>query len=233
MTTPKLNIISETPEYVVVEKPAGLLVHEAPNSDEKTLLDLLLKKYPAMKKIGEKDRPALVHRLDKEVSGLLVVPRTQEMFEHLKQQFQERTMEKHYLALVHGTVGKDEGVINFPIARSERHARMAARPNGDDAGREAITEFTTLERRIGSSLLDVCIKTGRTHQIRAHMFAYSHPVVGDPLYHRKGTKLKKDPGRIFLHAARLAFTDLAGNRVEFESPLPAELKTFLEALPKK
>lgn len=234
MQTPKIHIIAETPEYLILDKPSGLLVHPTgPGKAEESLLDYLAKHYPETKDVGDPARPGLVHRLDKEVSGLMVVPRTPEMYEHLKQQFQDHTVEKHYTALVHGTVGKDVGEIKFKIARSNTRARMAARPEEDEDGREAHTLFTTLNRTVGSSLLDVEIKTGRTHQIRAHLFGYGHPIVGDPVYRQKSTKLKKTPGRIFLHSSKLAFTDLLGKRVEFTSPLPKELHDFHVSLSSK
>jgi 23S rRNA pseudouridine1911/1915/1917 synthase len=224
------KIIKKTTTYLVIEKPSGLLVHPtSPKAKEESLLTWLGKKFPETKKIGDPERPGLVHRLDKDVSGLMVIPRTEEMYEHLKTQFQEHTVEKHYTALVHGKVGKDTGEITFKIARSNSRARMAARPD-DEEGREAHTEFETLKRLVGSSLLDVRIHTGRTHQIRAHMFGYGHPVVGDTLYRHKNTKLKRTPDRIFLHSTKLAFTDLKGKRVEFDSPLPESLENFLTTL---
>ncbi|MEI7742018.1 MAG: RNA pseudouridine synthase [bacterium] len=230
----EINIIAKTPDYIVIEKPSGLLVHpSAPGKIEPSLLDYLAKHFPATKKFGDPTRPGLVHRLDKEVSGLMVIPRTKKMYEHLKTQFQDHTIEKHYTALVHGNVVKDEGEIKFKIARSSTRARMAARPAEEEEGREAYTLFTTLEHLVGSSLMDICIKTGRTHQIRAHFFAFNHPIIGDPIYRQKSTKLKRTPGRIFLHSSKLAFTDLKGERVEFKSKLPKELKEFLKALNSK
>lgn len=228
------RVIAETKDYLVIEKPAGLLAHPAPNTDEPTLLDFLAKKYPETKKIGDPNRAGLVHRLDRDVSGVMVIPRTPEMYEHLKKQFQERTIEKHYTALVHGNIKKEDGVINFPIGRSKRHGRMAARAEQgtemQDGDREAETHFWVLDRRVGSTLLDIQIKTGRTHQIRTHLFAYGFPIIGDTIYHPKTTKLKRSPGRIFLHASRLAFTNLAGERVEYVSELPEILRAFLDTL---
>lgn len=228
-----LPVIAETPEFLVVEKPSGLLAHGSPGIEkaEDSLTDILTKQYPELASLGSPDRPALVHRLDKDVSGLLVVPRSEASFENLSRQFRERTIEKTYLALVHGVVARDEGTIAFPIGRSKNKARMAARSEGQE-GKNAVTTFVTLERFVGATLLEVHIETGRTHQIRAHLFAYNHPVIGDPLYVPKKKKLKRDPGRIFLHATKLAFLDLSGARQEFQAPLPQDLQQFLNALPR-
>lgn len=231
MNAPKIIFENET--VIVVEKPSGLLVHPTgalKNVDQPTLVDFLLARYPEIKNVGEDNtRPGIVHRLDREVSGLIVVARTQNAYQELKHQFQKRTVEKRYLALVHGVIKKDEGVINFPIGRSRGNGRMAARPAGE-SGREARTEFTVLKRFPFATLLEVRLLTGRSHQIRAHFFGYGHPLIGDSLYSAKRPKLKRTPGRIFLHAATLAFDDLSSVRQSFTSPLPVELQSFLDAL---
>jgi 23S rRNA pseudouridine1911/1915/1917 synthase len=198
----------------------------------------LLKKYPELKTVGEDPvRPGIVHRLDKEASGLLVIARTQPMFELLKEQFKNRTIEKEYMVLVHGRVAKDEDTISFPIARSESFDRMAAIPKLErgqptSEGKEALTEFLVEQRFVNFTLLRVKIHTGRMHQIRAHFLAYNHPVVGDPLYFQKKRKNTWDKklGRLFLHCTKLAFKDLNDEQKEFTSPLPKELETFLSSL---
>lgn len=230
----KLDIIAETDDYLVINKPCGLVVHPvkpplAPpykrgESDGHTLADILIAKYPKIKKVGEDAaRPGIVHRLDKDVSGVMVIAKMQEMFMHLKKQFQERTIKKEYIALVYGKIEKPNGIINFPIARSEKDGvKMAARPL-NQGGREAITEFTVLKHLPKWTLLSVQIKTGRMHQIRVHLNAYGHPIVGDNIY--KPKKLKptdKFGNRLFLHAWHLEFTDLAGEWKKFEAPLPRE-----------
>ncbi len=276
MTIKKPKIIAETPDYIVVNKPTGLLVHPTQAKEKNTLVSWLLKKYPEIKKVGDSYpplpeggsrgggsvRPGIVHRLDKEASGLLVVARTQKMFNHLKNQFKNRTIEKEYWALVHGKVAKDWDVLEFPIARSENAERMAARPlkqsvipseprgdegslsqspNGqrsfaptqDDNGeKDARTEFFVERRFVNFTLLKVILHTGRMHQIRVHMLAYNHPLVGDPLYTQKKQKRTWDKklGRLFLHSAKLAFTDLDGDKHTFESELPKELEKFLNQL---
>lgn len=235
------KIISKNPEYIVVDKPSGLLTHPTMAHEEKSLASFLLKKYPEIKTIGEDPlRPGIVHRLDKEASGLLVAARTQKMFKHLKTQFKNRTIEKEYLVLVHGRVAKDVDTISFPIARGRTNERMSARPRpsvDDDSElppgeKEALTEFIIEQRFVNFTLLRVKIHTGRMHQIRVHLLAYNHPVVGDPLYNQKKRKNMWDKklGRLFLHATHLAFADLAGETQMFASPLPPELVHFLKLL---
>ena len=188
---------------IIVDKPAGVLTHLTQAGEKDTLIDFVLKKYRGIKKVGDSpERPGIVHRLDKEASGLLVIARTQEMFEHLKKQFQDRTIEKEYIALVYGKMFKEHGVIDFAIDRG-KEGRMVSRPKTDllsvakvgaaQPGKEAITEYF-LEKTIGRfSLLRVKIHTGRMHQIRAHMFAFNYPVVGDPLYLNRKLVKKNQP----------------------------------------
>jgi len=233
----KLQIIADTPEYIIINKPAGLIMHGAPHIKETTLSDLLLKKYPLLKKAGEDpSRPGIVHRIDKDVSGLVVVAKTQDSFDWLKKQFKERTVEKRYIALVYGKIEKDEGIINFPISRASAGHKMAALPatikgSANISGRKAITEFKIIKKFINYTLIEVNIKTGRTHQIRAHLAAYGHPIIGDNLYGTKKTRAlnkKLDPGRIFLFAHQLSFTDMKGEEQIFKVDMPEELEKFLE-----
>jgi len=195
-----------------------------------------LDKYPEIKNVGDDPfRPGIVHRIDKEVSGLVVVAKTNDFFECLKKQFQKRTVKKGYVALVYGRVAKDEGTINFPIKRASSGHKMAAMPavsrgEKNAAGKAAITEFAALKNFVNYALLKINIKTGRTHQIRAHMAAYGHPIVGDNLYGTAKTRKKNEKlgiDRIFLFADELAFDDLAGKRKEFKIAMPEELKDFL------
>ena len=231
--------IFKNKEFIIINKPAGLITHGAPHIKEPSLADLLLKDYPEIKKIGEDPwRPGIVHRLDRLASGLLVVARTQESFDNLKNQFKNRTIKKHYRALVYGKIEKDEDEINFPIKRSTKGYKMAALPEtikgkNNISGRNAITEFQVKKKYINYTLLDTKIKTGRTHQIRVHMCAYGHPVVGDDLYSTKKTREKNKKfnlGRIFLHASELEFTDLKGQGQKFKAKLPDELVNFLKII---
>jgi 23S rRNA pseudouridine1911/1915/1917 synthase len=235
----KFDIIHEEEDFLVINKPAGLLVHGAEHMEEKTLADELLLIYPDIAKVGEDPfRPGIVHRLDKQVSGLLLVAKTNKGFEALKEQFQKRTAKKTYIALVYGRVSKDEDTINFPIQRSAKGNKMAALPatvkgEGNEMGRRAISEFSIKQKFINYTLLEVKIKTGRTHQIRVHLSAYGHPLVGDDLYGTRKTKLKNkklDLGRIFLVSTELEFTDLQNKTRIFKIEIPKELKDFLKKI---
>ena len=226
-----IKIIKETKNYLVLEKPAGLMVHPAENVKEYTLVDWLKEKYPEIENVGDDkiNRPGIIHRLDKNVSGLLVITRTQEMFKHLKKQFKDRTVRKKYLALVYDKIKDNEGKINFPIIRSKRTGKMVAKPIGVFL-KKALTLWTLKKQFDHYSLLDIEIKTGRSHQIRAHMQAIDHSVVGDNLYKNKEHKDKFNLNRIFLHAYYLEFTDLQGERQKFEIELPEELQEVLRKL---
>jgi 23S rRNA pseudouridine1911/1915/1917 synthase len=229
-----VNIIATTPDYVVVEKPVGMLSHPTMAEEKNTLANFIVKKYPQVKKVGDDPmRPGIVHRLDKEASGLMVIARTQKMFNHLKEQFKNRTIDKEYMVLAHEPMPRNWDEINFPISRSETSDRMAAIPTAEASrGKEAKTEFLVIKNFVNFSLIRVKIHTGRMHQIRVHLLAYNHPVVGDPLYFQKKQKRVWDDrlGRLFLHSTKLGFVDLAGEAQEFESPLPKELDEFLKLL---
>ncbi len=235
-------ILQETKDYVVVHKPAGLLVHPTKKQETHTLVAWLLAKYPTLKKVGEnKDRPGIVHRLDKDASGVMVVAKTQKMFNHLKEQFQRREVEKYYTVLVHEQMEKDHGIIDFAIDRGP-DGRMVARPKTEkqvvrtallmQPGKEALTEFWVQKRFVRYTLLKVRIHTGRTHQIRVHFYAYNRPLVGDILYFNTKLNRKRDKelGRLFLHATELTFTDLSGNTVHVVDELPKTLTDFLTHL---
>jgi pseudouridine synthase, RluA family len=234
------EIIFANREFIVVNKPAGLIVHGAPHIKGATLADWLLKKYPELKKVGEdKTRPGIMHRLDKDVSGLLVIARTNDSFKNLKKQFQDRGVEKIYTALVYGNIAKDNDKIEFSLKRSAGGHRQAAVPEGYNFKenflelREAYTEFQIIKRLINYTLLSVKIKSGRKHQIRVHLFAYGFPLVGDNLYSTKYTRAenrKINLKRIFLVSSKLSFTDLSGVRQSFSVELPSELADFLKTL---
>ncbi len=247
----KVQIIKETNDYLVINKPAGLIVHSGGNLHEKTLVDWLISFYPKIKNIGDDPiRPGLVHRLDKEVSGLMVIAKNQKSFKDLKNQFKNRTIHKEYTALVYGQVSKDSGLIDFSIARSRLGYKMAALPanaaeiankknlqNRDQGNidswlksRTALTTFIVKQRFVNYTLLRVNIKTGRTHQIRVHFFALGHPLVGDNLYSTRKTKAKNKKlklGRIFLVADHLSFDNLQGEKQKFSLPLPQELLNLM------
>ncbi len=235
----KYKIVSENNEFLVINKPAGLLVHGASHIKESSLVDDLRKKYPSIKKIGDDPhRPGIMHRLDKLVSGLMVIAKRQDSFDNLKDQFKNRTIKKYYTALVFGKIEKDEDEINFPIKRSVKGHKMAALPfikNGEKNpdGKRAITEFSIIKKFINYTLVKVRIKTGRTHQVRVHLAAYGHPIIGDYLYFTKKSKAKNEKlnlNRIFLVADELEFTDLSGNKQNFKINLPSEIINFIKEL---
>lgn len=227
---PEPKIIKETDDYAVLNKPAGLLVHPAAGSTGKTLVDWLVKKYPKIKKVGENlERPGIVHRLDKNVSGAMVVAKNQKAYAHLKKQFQTRSVKKIYLGLVYGQVSADEGIIDFPLKRSRLSGKIVAMPRGEE-GKESITAFTVIKKFANYTYLELDLKTGRSHQLRAHLTAYGYPLIGDQLYFNKKNKDKFKLGRVFLHAHKLTFTDLAGKKQTFTSKLPADLQNVLNGL---
>lgn len=223
------EIIFEGPDFLIVNKPANLLVHPVKNLKEITLVDLLLKRYPEIKNVGEDPlRAGIVHRLDKEVSGLMIIPRNQKSFEHFKNEFKNKKIEKKYLALVHGKVKKDEGIITLPLAKDKGKILLAKSIDLEKI-KESWTEYEVIKRFKDFTLLKIRTKTGRTHQIRIHLKTIGHPIVGDEKYkikRQKTIQLK----RIFLHAYKLGFHDLAGNLCEYQIDLPEELKDFLNSL---
>ncbi len=230
---PEIEVLAETDGYVVINKPAGLLVHPADSAiHEATITDWLVKRYPQTATVGDEGRPGIVHRLDRDTSGVMVLAKTPEMFTHLKKQFSERLVKKTYITLVHGRMRQDEGEINLPIGRSHRTGRMAVRPQDTyEADKPAITKFTVIKRfRKPFCLVEAQPLTGRTHQIRAHFMALSHPIVGETVYTIKNQAMKLNLGRHFLHAKSLAFTDLDGQLVTVSAPLPADLQSFLDNL---
>ncbi|HNW55624.1 MAG TPA: RluA family pseudouridine synthase [bacterium] len=230
----KMKIVAENEDYLVINKPAGLLVHDAVWPPRRpTVAEAIIKKYPEVLSVGENPtRPGIVHRLDKDVSGLMVIPRSQAMFKTLKRQFQYRTVKKYYTALVYGTMSKAEGVIDFNLARSSDGRKMAARPVNQE-GKKAITEYKVIREWQNYTLLKVIIKTGRTHQIRAHFGALGHALVGDDWYGTNKNKLKNKElalGRVFLMASELSFLDLEKKRQTFSAKLPKQLNDLLKII---
>jgi len=208
-----------------------MVVHHDNQHKSGILVDWLVKKYPEIKKVGDDEkRPGIVHRLDKDVSGLMVVARNQEMFEYLKKQFQERRVEKEYQGLVHGVVVKDEELIDRPLGRTASGVMGVGFKS--KKSREAGTQYRVTERFKNFTLLKIKILTGRTHQIRAHMKSIGHSLVGDTIYVTRDVKRKKQQvplGRVWLYAVRLGFKDLEGNWKEYKVKRPKELEEFLGA----
>jgi len=231
---PEIPILYEDDDLLIVNKPAGIIVHPMNATDRRpSVIGSLAASRPALKKVGDsKLRPGVVHRLDKDVSGVMAIAKTNATFEELKRQFSGREVEKEYIALVYGRLPKDQGMIDFKIARSKTLGRMVSRPEGQE-GKEALTEYDVVDRFKTATLVRVRIHTGRTHQIRTHFKAIGHPVVGDTLYHTKIVHIHPiDMGRLFLHAHRLTITMADGERKTFVSKLPDELEHLLKTLPK-
>jgi len=225
-----LDVRYEDADLLVVNKPAGLVVHPAAGHASGTLVNALLAHCPDLAGIGGELRPGLVHRLDRDTSGLLVVAKNQTAMRQLVVQFKQRTVTKEYLALVWGTPVPRTGRIETMIGRNPRNRKkMCTRPA---AGRVAVTHYETVEQFAGTALLRVRIETGRTHQIRVHLAHLGHPVVGDKQYGRtRGRRLPLPAPRQMLHAARLAFrhprTDM---ELCFTAPLPEDMAGLLAAL---
>jgi 23S rRNA pseudouridine1911/1915/1917 synthase len=229
----RFSVVYADDDVAVIDKPAGLVVHPGAGHAEGTLVGGLLAVFPDLSElvvagVCAADRPGIVHRLDKGTSGLLAVARTAAAYRSLVTQLASRSVERRYLALVAGRVADDRGEVDAPIGRSVRTpTKMAITPRG----RAARTSYRVIERRgsdAGSptTLLELALQSGRTHQVRVHMAAIGHPVIGDARY---GTADKRlGSGRFFLHAARLAFDHpVTGTRAEFTSPLPDDLEDYL------
>lgn len=221
-------ILAAEKDFLAIEKPAGIAVHPGAGVKPPTVVDALLRTHPEIRGIGESERPGIVHRLDKDVSGVMLVARTRRGYDWLKDEFKGRRVAKTYVALVSGGPTQESGIVDRPIARSNRRARMSARTPGQ-GGKEAVTHWKVLRRYRNAALLEVTIETGRTHQIRAHLFSIGLPIVGDPLYKARGGKASP-LGRPFLHSERIEFTDPDGERRVYESPLPEALRAYLDTL---
>jgi 23S rRNA pseudouridine1911/1915/1917 synthase len=231
-----VEILYEDEDLVVVNKPAGMVVHAGAGAARGTLVNALLHRLGKLSTAGGALRPGIVHRLDRGTSGALVVARNDAAHRQLAEQFRARRVAKTYVALVHGALDRDAGTIGLPIARDlRRRTRMTARRR---EGREARTDWRVLARLDGFTLVEVDLRTGRTHQIRTHFSALGHPVVGDTLYGaprqaRAGQQALPPLGRSFLHAVRIGFLHpCRAAPMEVRAPLPAELREYLERLAK-
>ncbi|MBU0611937.1 RluA family pseudouridine synthase [Patescibacteria group bacterium] len=257
----KIKVLYEDKDILAIDKPSGFMVHPDGKTREKTITDWIIKNYPKLKGVGEPvtfneqeiDRPGIVHRLDKETSGVLIVVKTKEAFAYFKKQFMDREIKKTYIAIVSGWLKNDTGTINKSIGRSpsDFRRRLAGRGARGEM-REAITEYKVLKRfkvpcaqnffscalpRVrGGTLgdknfvhtapftyLEIKPKTGRTHQIRVHMKFLNHPIVCDSLYNPKGL-CPKTLNRLALHAKSIEFKNLKGKIIKVESPVPEEFE---------
>jgi len=235
----EIPIIYEDKNLVAVNKPAGLIVHSDGRTIEPSLSDWVVEKYPETENVGEPiklsngeeiKKHGIVHRLDRDTSGVIVIAKNQESFLHLKQQFQDRTTEKTYRAIVYGKVKEKEGVIDIPIGKSKKDFRQwSASPKARGKLREAVTKYKVLSQTSEFSYVEVYPKTGRTHQIRVHFKALGYPLICDGLYAPKRECLP-ELGRLGLHAWQLTLKGQGGEILTLEAPLPEDLQGALATL---
>ncbi|KKQ51715.1 MAG: Pseudouridine synthase [Parcubacteria group bacterium GW2011_GWD2_38_11] len=233
----QLDIIFENDDIVVIDKQAGLQVHPSFSEKKNTLVNALLARYPQIVdvhdgSVGAELRPGIVHRLDRDTSGVMVIARNMEAFNALKDNFKSRNIEKKYLAIVKGILKEKEGTIDKAIAKASTHRKqIIARSNTRTVIRQAETHFKVLDEFKGFSLIEVTPKTGRTHQIRIHLTSIGHPIVGDRVY---GNAEKDEIGTILasrqlLHAQKLKF-ELFGKEYDFVAPIPQDFEDFLASI---
>ena len=237
MINPEIKILYEDDSLLVVDKPAGIVVFPEGNTKEKTLIDLLLDRYPYLKNSGEKPRYGIAHRLDRDTSGILLVAKNDKIFSFLKEQFKKRSVEKKYLALIIGHLSKKEGIIETLIGRSQKNRKKQSvyLPNEpkSEGKRKAITFYKLLKSFDNYDLVEAKPKTGRKHQIRTHFAYIGHPIAGDRIYAFKNQPLLRGLNRQFLHASYLKIKLLNGKIKEFSSSLPKNLKETLDSLESK
>jgi 23S rRNA pseudouridine1911/1915/1917 synthase len=250
-----IEILFENDEYLVINKPSGLVVHADGKTPEPTVVDWIREHYPSIKGVGENmviqdkegneitiERPGIVHRIDRDTSGCLVIAKNENSFQYLKQQFQEHQVQKSYLALVYGNIKQDSGSIDAPIGKNRGDFRMKdAGPHARGTLREAHTDYRVIERYENLKKFDkqrqtpkytfveLYPKTGRTHQIRVHLKHFQYPIVSDSLY---AGKRKPELGltRTALHSSKISFTDSKGNPINVQAPLAEDIKQALELL---
>ncbi|MCM8782706.1 MAG: RluA family pseudouridine synthase [Candidatus Omnitrophica bacterium] len=220
-----LNIIYEDEYLLVVDKPAGMATHPSLGINSRTLVNALLYHSNKLSHIGPYERPGIVHRLDKDTSGLMVVAKDDETHRQLAKQFKERLVKKRYIAIVKGILELNEGVIELPIGRHPSHRQKLTVRFSES--RNAITEYRVTKRFADSTMVELTPKTGRMHQLRVHMSYIGHPILGDATYGKKSPLINRQA----LHACTLGFTHpVTKQYVEFTSPIPQDIKRLLELL---
>lgn len=233
----QLKIIFESDTLLAIDKPAGIAVFKEGQETGTTVADLVCAQFPAQRILGAECRYGIVHRLDKDTSGVLLIAKSKEQFHYLQQQFQARTVEKKYICLATGTFKEKEGVIDAPLGRapSDKRKQKGYIPGAPEAKgkREALTLYKVLELLQNYTLLEISPKTGRKHQIRAHLTFLGHPLAGDKLYVYKGQGVPEGLTRHFLHASYLKIPFQDGSTQEFTSELPEDLKNVLKTLRNK
>jgi len=219
----EIEKIFEHPHFLIINKPAGLLVHETAGQDDRfTLVDWLIQTEEDIEQVGHEERPGIIHRLDKDTSGLMIIPRTNYAHNIFGQLFRNRDIKKTYLAVVKGHPDKS-GVIDFPIARDTIHRKKMTHKN--EKGRAAKTYYRVLQYFDKAALVELKPITGRTHQIRVHLAAIGHPIIGDLLYGTKSKKIKRQA----LHAQKLEF-NFENNHFSFSQEIPDDMKSLLNTL---
>ncbi|HVS79363.1 MAG TPA: RluA family pseudouridine synthase [Candidatus Paceibacterota bacterium] len=229
----KIVILYEDDELLAIDKPSGLVVHSDGRTDEPSVADWLERVRPEIKDVGEPwtrpdgttlHRPGIVHRIDRETSGVLLICKTQDLFLRMKEKFKKREVGKSYLAFLYGELRTNEGVIDRPIAKSRKDFRLwSAQPGGRGEMREAATEYRVIERGSGFTYVEARPKTGRTHQIRVHFKAINYPIVGDRLYAPK-REMALGFKRLALHAAKISFTLENKGAMVIEAPIPDDFQ---------
>lgn len=224
-----IDIIYANEDIIVVNKPSGMVVHPAPGNPANTLVNALLYRYRNLAEVGEPERPGIVHRLDKQTSGVLVVARTDRAYRDLIRQFKKREVGKIYVSLVHGSFEEEEGIIDMPIGRDKIHRKKMTVTSKD--GKKAVTEFVVKEKFKKTNMLEIRPRTGRTHQIRVHLSRIEHPLLGDKKYGKRHENLNVQ--RVMLHAKTLKFSHPRTKRkMKFEAPLPDDFKKALKSCKK-
>jgi 23S rRNA pseudouridine1911/1915/1917 synthase len=225
-----LSIVHEDGEVLVIDKPAGMVVHPGAGHSRGTLVSAVLAHAPSIAGVGGPRRPGVVHRLDKGTSGLIVIAKTSRAYDSLVAQLAARSVKRRYLAVVHGRVPHAEGIVEAEIGRHPHdRVRMAVRPPG--RGKRAVTRYRVLERFAHFTYLEAALETGRTHQIRVHMASLGHPVAGDDLYGRGTRSPVPLGGGLALHAAGLSFVHpVTQERLEFSAPMPSRIEGLLSFL---
>lgn len=225
-----LDILYEDSQVIIINKPRGMVVHPAAGNYDGTMVNALLEHCEDLSGINGVMRPGIVHRIDKDTSGVIMVAKTDQAHFSLAQQIKDRTVTRRYIALVHGNLQEESGIINAPIGRHPTDRKKMAVDVKN--GREAITHFKVLERFSAYTMVEARLKTGRTHQIRVHMAYIGHPLVGDPKYGPRNPHFDLD-GQ-FLHARVLGFTHpVTGEYMEFSAPLPQVLEDILILIRKR
>jgi 23S rRNA pseudouridine1911/1915/1917 synthase len=239
----KISVVYEDSDFLIINKPSGLLTHPVNRQDSSpSVVSWLLKNRPEVGSVIDRYgssvgnwvdlRPGIVHRLDRETSGLLLIAKTQDSFDYLKKLFQERKIKKNYVALVYGHLKNKHGRIDTPLGKLGSKQTTKIHGKHELKEKNAITDYKVTQEYQGYSFLEVSPLTGRTHQIRAHLKSIGHPVVCDRLYAGKSLSCPSELGRLFLHAQKLSFISPSGQMITVEAGLPQELEEFLKTLQK-